>query len=185
MFGVNINNDTIIPDEDLDKFIDSLKIDYNHFYRGIVVDNNDPQGKGRVKVRIPQIYGVSTDDVSFVATPNIPWATCAVLPAGNDSGSFLPPNIGDTVFITFEGGQPNYPIYFGGIYTIRREDDKDVEKAVGSYNIFKNQYVAVDKDDLPQEVKSGTERVLYKSLKGATIYIDDRDGGECIKIIWD
>ena len=56
MFGVNINNDTIIPDEDLDKFIDSLKIDYNHFYRGIVVDNNDPQGKGRVKVRIPQIY---------------------------------------------------------------------------------------------------------------------------------
>lgn len=26
MFGVNINNDTIIPDEDLDKFIDSLKI---------------------------------------------------------------------------------------------------------------------------------------------------------------
>ena len=183
MFGVNINNDTIIPDEDLDEFLDSLKIDYNHFYRGIVVDNNDPQGKGRVKIRIPQIYGVSTDDVSFVATPNIPWATCAVLPAGNDSGSFLPPNIGDTVFVTFEGGQSNYPIYFGGIYTLRRDDNEDVEKAVGSYNVFNNQYVAVDKDDLPQEVKSGTERVLYKSLKGATIYIDDRDGGECIKII--
>jgi hypothetical protein len=181
MFGVNLqSNNEIILDEELNELLEDLKVDYTQFYRGIVVDNLDPEYKGRVKVRIPQIYGTSSSTDNFLATSNIPWANCAISPAGNDSGTFLPPNIGDTVFVTFESGNPNSPIYFGGIYTVRSEDTQN--KGVGSAKLYDGNIVPVGIDDLPGEIYNGTERVLYKSLKGAVIYIDDRDGNEKVVI---
>ena len=138
MFNVNINEDNYELDNETAEFLNKLKIDYNKFYRGIVVDNADPELRGRIKVRIPQIYGADTTTSYYVPTSSIPWAVCAICPASNDGGTFLPPNIGDTVFVAFEGGSKNNPMYFGGI---------------------------------------------YKSLKGATIYVDERDGAECVKII--
>jgi len=185
MFGVNLNtnNNDIIVDEELNDFLNSLKVDYTQFYRGIVVDNLDPEIKGRVKVRIPQIYGTSDgDNETFIPTSSIPWANCAISPAGNDSGTFLPPNIGDTVFVTFESGIPTSPIYFGGIWTSRKDDEDGVQKGVASAKVYGNRIAPVVTDDLPLEVVNGTERILYKSLKGAVIYIDDRDGHECINI---
>ena len=182
MFNVNLADDKVIIDEELNKFVKGLKIDYSCFYRGIVVDNFDPERKGRVKVRIPQIYGVDTKTQYFVPSSSIPWAVCAISPAGNDSGTFLPPNIGDTVFVTFEGGDPSHPMYFGGIYTVRREDTEGETKGVSSAKVYNNKIAPVIVNDLPLEVTSGTERVLYKSLKGAIIYIDDKDGNECVKI---
>ena len=186
MFGVEIKNrDNLIVDTDLNNLLDKLKIDYSQFYRGIVVDNQDPDKKGRIKVRVPQIYGINVNSDTFISTDSIPWATCGINQAGNDSGTYLPPNIGDTVFVAFEAGQPEYPIYFGGIFTKRDEDDlEDGEmKGISSNDLYNNIIIPVKTDDLPQEVINGTERVIYKSLKGATIYLDDRDGSECIKII--
>ena len=180
MFNVNLDDKKVLIDSDLNEFYEGLKIDYTAFYRGIVVDNLDPDKKGRVKVRIPQIYGTNNNVQTFVPTTSIPWATCAVNNASNDSGTFLPPNIGDTVFVTFEGGDYKHPIYFGGIYTNRSEDDNT--KGVGSKKVYDDEIIPVVSDDLPLEVTNGTERVLYKSLKGAVIYMDDRDGAECIKI---
>lgn len=183
MFGVNLTNGTeTILDDDLNKVLKHLKIDYTQFYRGIVVDNLDPEIKGRVKVRIPQIYGTGPDSSYFIPTNAIPWANCAIQPAGNDSGTFLPPNIGDTVFVTFESGSPEFPIYFGGIYTVRAEDESDITKGVSSAKVYGSGICPVSTDDLPLEVVSGTERIIYKSLKGAVIYIDDKDGSECITI---
>lgn len=181
MFNNNIDSNEIIIDEELDNFVKGLRIDYSQFYRGIVVENKDPQRRGRIKVRIPQIYGVNPTEQYFVATSSIPWANCAISPAGNDSGTFLPPNIGDTVFVTFEAGKQNYPIYFGGIFTSRINDEVD-NKGIGSTDIFENEILQVTEDDLPSEIQSGTERIIYKSLKGAVIMIDDKDGNESIKI---
>lgn len=183
MFNVSVNNNEMIIDKELNELLEGLKIDYTQFYRGIVVDNIDPELKGRIKVRIPQIYGTDPESNVFISTDSIPWACCAILPAGNDSGSFLPPNIGDTVFVTFESGRPTSPIYFGGILTTRVEDEEPDKKGIGSTKIFGGRIAPVNVDDLPQEVITGTERIIYKSLKGAVIYIDDKDENECIKIV--
>lgn len=182
MFGVNLETtgNNYILDEDLEEVLQELKIDYTQFYRGVVVDNLDATMKGRVKVRIPQIHGVEGEE-TFTPTNDIPWATCAIQPAGHNSGTFLPPNIGDTVFVTFEAGMQEFPIYFGGIYTIRKEDSSD-NKGVASRKLFNERIAPVTTNDLPTEVKEGTERVIYKSLKGAVIYIDDQDGHEKIQI---
>lgn len=183
MFGVNLETgNEIIVDEELDKFLKGLKVDYNQFYRGIVVENLDPEVKGRIKVRIPQIYGASPNSDTYLPTSSIPWANCAIHPAGNDSGTFLPPNIGDTVFVAFESGLPTSPIYFGGIWTTRNEDEGELIKGVSSSKVYNGRIAPVTTDDLPLEVVEGTERILYKSLKGAIIYIDDQDGHEKIQI---
>lgn len=182
MFGVDLKTtgNEYILDEELEEVLQSLKIDYTQFYRGIVVDNLDATRKGRVKVRIPQIHGIEGEN-TFTPTNALPWATCAIQPAGHDSGMFLPPNIGDTVFVTFEAGMQQFPIYFGGIYTVRSEDDSE-NKGVASRKLYNERIAPVTTDDLPLEVKEGTERVIYKSLKGAIIYIDDQDGHEKIQI---
>jgi len=75
-------------------------------YRGIVVDNNDPLRLGRVKCRCHEVLGleITTD-----------WAAYK---GGNyggqaNAGSFAVPDIGAAVFIEFESGDVNRPLYSG------------------------------------------------------------------------
>ena len=82
--------------------------------------------------------------------------------------------------MAFEGGSKNNPMYFGGVFKDYVPED---DRGVGSRGIFNGVPVQINSDDLPGEVVRGTERVIYKSLKGAVIYIDERDGNECVKII--
>lgn len=178
MFNVNLTNN-INEDNELNEFLSKLKIDYNKMYRGIVIDNNDPEKMGRVKVRIPQIQGADKTTDYYVTNNEVPWANCGINPAGNDCGVYLPPNIGDTVYVMFEAGDWEHPIYLGGLYTLRKNDDGI--KATKS-NGLSEEYV-VTRDDLPSEVGNGNGRIIYKSLKGAVIVIDDTDTAESIKII--
>lgn len=75
-------------------------------YRGVVVDNNDPLRLGRVKCRCPEILGLTiiTD-----------WATFKGGSYGGDanSGVFNPPDINAAVFVEFESGDVNRPLYTG------------------------------------------------------------------------
>ena len=122
MFSNNIYSNNLQDDEDYNKLLDEvLKVDYTAFYRGIVVDNDDPLGIGRIKVRVPQIYGAEDqrDTDLYVPTYAIPYATPAIMVgAGNNTGAYLIPNIGDIVFITFENGDAKLPMYFGGILSV-------------------------------------------------------------------
>lgn len=156
------------------------KVDYNMFYRGIVVDNQDPLNLGRARIRIQALHGSKRGDTNFVETPNLPWANSAIFSgAGNDSGSFLIPNIGDTVFVTFENGSPQLPIYFGGVFYMYGDKDK----TISSSNINKNKPYTYSDDDKIKDIKHNTERVIYKSLKGATILVDDYDSEETVRIV--
>jgi len=79
-------------------------------YRGFVEYINDPLQTGRLKVRIPNIYGLQGD----TPTENLPWAlTCSNFGGGHDFGSKMIPPVGSTVFVVFEGGKVEYPIVIG------------------------------------------------------------------------
>jgi uncharacterized protein involved in type VI secretion and phage assembly len=74
-------------------------------YRGVVVDNRDPEMLGRLKISCPAVYG---DDVPpYWVWPKVPFA-------GNRIGFFAIPQIGDGVYIECECGNPKYPIWSGG-----------------------------------------------------------------------
>jgi hypothetical protein len=70
-------------------------------YRGTVVDNQDLPPKGRLLVSVPGI--VITN-----------WAMPCVPVAGLFSGTFVRPQIGSNVWVEFERGDPDKPIWVGG-----------------------------------------------------------------------
>ena len=69
-------------------------------YRGIVTDNLDPLGIGRVMAKVPDVDAVAS---SVWAMPSVPVA-------GNQSGVFVVPSVGSGVWIEFEAGDANRPV---------------------------------------------------------------------------
>lgn len=68
-------------------------------YRGVVVDNNDPLNKGRLRLKIPQV----------LLDQETGWAW-GVYPVGLTRNI---PVIGTGMFVMFEGGDPSYPVWLG------------------------------------------------------------------------
>jgi len=75
-------------------------------YRGMVIENIDPQQIGRVMVQVPDVLG---------ETPST-WALPCVPAAGIQAGVFVVPPIGSQVWVEFEQGDPDYPIWTGGFW---------------------------------------------------------------------
>ena len=90
-------------------------------YGGIVEQVADPEQLGRVKVRVPYVYGAAPDTTGYIGTNDIPWALPAGMPAGGSSrsGGFSHlPEIGDHVFVRFLDGEPEKPIWEWGMQTL-------------------------------------------------------------------
>lgn len=72
-------------------------------YRGVVTDTNDPLQIGRIRARVPDVM---SDQESGWAMPCVPFA-------GDGMGFFAVPTTGAGVWIEFEHGDPDYPIWTG------------------------------------------------------------------------
>lgn len=160
------------------------EVNYNAFYSAIVTNTRDPLKLGRVQIRIPSLHGSNTNQAYYIEDNVLPWARPGVLnSAGNDMGQYLVPAKGTRVFVTFELNDPNSAIYFGGIPTkIGAEGNTKV------YNDNRDIYsgesqIITDNDDIRTLRDSEAINTVFKSYKGATIEIDDKDGQETIKII--
>jgi hypothetical protein len=75
-------------------------------YRGLVVENVDPQQIGRVVVQVPDVLGPNPSS----------WAMPCVPAAGLQAGIFVVPPIGSQVWVEFEQGNRDYPIWTGGFW---------------------------------------------------------------------
>lgn len=67
------------------------------FYRAVVVDNRDPESRNRVRLQIPQKFGLEPTT----------WAE----PMDLGMTTRLAPAINQMVWASFEGGDESYPIY--------------------------------------------------------------------------
>jgi len=72
-------------------------------YRGIVTDIQDPMQLMRVKARVPDVMG---DKESGWAMPCLPFG-------GSGMGFFALPTVGAGIWVEFEHGDPDYPIWTG------------------------------------------------------------------------
>jgi hypothetical protein len=77
--------------------------DFTGRYRGRVVSNVDPLYTGRLLVSVPDVMG---SEPCF-------WAASATPFAGTQQGFYALPPIGGGVWIEFEQGDPDYPIWTG------------------------------------------------------------------------
>ncbi len=158
------------------------KTNYNAFYMAVVVNSNDSEGLGRVQIRIPALHGTHKSQNYFIEDSELPWARPGIFNAGgNDMGQFLVPQKGNRVFVTFEFNNSSSPIYFGGIPTLIGKTPKQYNDNPDVYN--GNTIEITDNDKIKSKSKSKANQIVYKSFKGATIEINDKDGQESIKII--
>ena len=75
-------------------------------YRGMVISNIDPMQQGRLMVQVPDVGGLIPGT----------WAMPCVPIAGIQNGMFALPIPGSGVWIEFEQGDPDFPIWVGGFW---------------------------------------------------------------------
>ena len=148
----------------------------NGVYRARVENNADPNGVGRVQIRVPSMHGLKTN-----GTPNedLPWASLLSPSAGCDYGSFMVPEVGEYVMVQFEDGDPYKPILMGSVYGSGSKNPK----VYGSGEADDEQWEGEPGlNEVPEEAqrKVPTLKVLYKSPSGAMIAVDEAKGGEGI-----
>lgn len=73
-------------------------------YRATVLSNVDPMFLGRIMVSVPDVGSVTP---STFVNPCVPMA-------GKQQGTFMVPQIGASVWIQFEAGDPDKPVWMGG-----------------------------------------------------------------------
>jgi len=72
-------------------------------YRGVIINSADPDGGGRVQVRVPAVMAVANA-----------WApVCTAFGAPPNAT----PHIGGTVLVAFEGGDVTHPVVLGALQT--------------------------------------------------------------------
>lgn len=82
---------------------------YYGVYVGLVTDVQDPDGQGKVRVRLPWTTDREGDPFEI-------WARVATLMAGGDRGSWFIPEPNDEVILAFEGGCPWSALVLGGVW---------------------------------------------------------------------
>lgn len=90
---------------------------------GIVTNNKDPDGMGRVKVKFPWL---SDQDESW-------WARIATVMAGSSRGSYFLPEVNDEVMIAFEHGDVRFPYVLGALWN--GKDSPPTTNSDGQNNI--------------------------------------------------
>jgi len=126
-------------------------------YRGVVTDNQDPQGKGRLKARVADVKG---DHETSWALPCVPYA-------GDQVGWFMIPPVGALVWIEFENGHWDYPIWTGCFWDENEAPASDPEK-----KIIKTDAVTITIDD-----GEGSSGITIETSDGLKIVMDS-DGIE-------
>ena len=151
--------------------------DSNNFapMRGVVVNNDDPKKIGRVRVRIYSIHG---DDKSGMKDDDLPWAFPCFFNTGYNSGTFIVPEVGATVFLLFENGESSKPIYIGGMYGTGKNNLSYTGNTGG-----RKRFQRIKTRETPFEAEDLDTKVIYKSPKGSKILINDNDGKESVRVV--
>ena len=134
---------------------------------GVVTNNQDTEGLGRVKVRYPW----REDQESF-------WARIAVPMAGAARGTYFLPEVDDEVLLAFDQNDIRHPYVLGGLWN--GQDSPPQTNDDGQNNL--RQIKSRSGHELTFNDKAGSEQVEIKTQAGHLIRIDDTPGGEKIEI---
>jgi uncharacterized protein involved in type VI secretion and phage assembly len=131
-------------------------------YRGAVLNNIDPMQMGRVQAVVP--------DVSAVLPTS--WAMPCLPVSGIQTGVFTVPPIGAGIWVEFEQGDPDFPIWTGGFFGSAAEVPvlaRTVPPALFGFALQTTLQNGLVVSDLP----GPTGGIMLKSATGATIIVND------------
>lgn len=137
-------------------------------YRGKVINNVDPEGLGRIQVSVPEVRGANIADWAMPCSPY----------AGPDVGFFALPPIDASVWVEYEAGQMQYPIWSGCFWT---SGDIPAADAIPTVMFLKTDQACIRIDNTLGEIKieiGGASVTLTNSeIKIAAPQIQNDAGG--------
>ncbi len=131
-------------------------------FRGQVINNEDPLQKGRIQCLVPDVMG---------QTPS-GWALPCLSFTGPQMGSIAVPMIGAGVWVEFERGDPEYPIWTGGFYGSAAEVPALANLVPPGVSNAVIQTLAQN-TIMMSDVPGPTGGILLKSPTGAVISVND------------
>lgn len=105
--------------DDVDRVVQALSQRFFGKYRGEVTDTADSTNRARLKVKCPAVLG----EQEVWAMPCVPYA-------GDSVGFFALPPSGTSVWVEFEGGEINQPIWAGCFWKDGEIDSGDAKEGV-------------------------------------------------------
>ncbi len=142
-------------------------------YRSIVTDNEDPLMIGRVRAEVPDVLG---DEHSGWAMPCAPFS-------GKGLGFVTIPSVGAGVWIEFENGDLDYPIWSGGWWGSSDSLPKDAH----STPYKKTMIVTEGGQSVVLDDTSGEEGITLETTGGQKIILNpdgiEIDNGKGAKIL--
>ncbi len=146
-------------------------------YRGTVINNIDPMQTGRIMAQVPAVS-------QLLPTT---WCMPCYPIAGTGSGMSFIPQLKSGVWIEFEGGDPDYPIWTGCFYGAgaERPTAAAASNPATPSIVFQSQLThSIVISDVPPTPATGG--IILKSLSGASIIVNDSgiymDNGKGAKI---
>ncbi len=131
-------------------------------YRATVLNNVDPMQIGRILVTVPDVQGLIPSS----------WAMPCVPIAGKQMGTYVVPQVGAGVWVEFEQGNPDYPVWVGGYWGSAAEvpalalAGNPASPSIVLQTALQNSIVISD-------VPGPTGGIMLKSTTGATIIVND------------
>lgn len=121
-------------------------------YRGKVTDNADPNNQGRIRASVPAVYDCRDSG----------WALPCAPYGGKGVGFFFIPAIGANVWIEFENGDPDYPIWVGCFWG---EGESPNLPALPRVKMIKTEFATLKIDDISE----GSGSITIQTASGSKI----------------
>ncbi|MBD2341680.1 phage tail protein [Calothrix sp. FACHB-156] len=136
---------------------------------GIVTNNKDPDGLGRVKVKFPWL---SEQDESN-------WARIVTPMAGADRGLYFLPEVNDEVLVAFEHGDVAFPYILGALWNGKDQPPGNNKDGKNNQRVIKSRSghtIILDDTD-------GQEQIIIRDKTGKNeIAIDSKNNAMTIKV---
>lgn len=139
---------------------------------GLVTNNSDPDGLGRVKVKFPWL---SDADESA-------WARVTAPMAGKDRGAYFLPEVDDEVLVVFERGDPRFPYVIGSLWNGKDTAPADNGDGKNNVRLIKSRsghVVKLNDEDGKETIeivdKSGNNSVVIDTAENTITITADKD----------
>lgn len=158
-----------------DEGLESVFKRYYSVYEAEVVDNKDEKRLGRVKIRVPVI---GDEPLQSLALP------LGHAMANKDKGLFLPPEVGDQVWVWFRQGDVRFPMWMGGLHAAPKGESETPEAFFHEGGVPKVRgFQSKHGHQLLVDEIEGKEKITVKTGAGHYFILDDASGSEAIFLI--
>ena len=135
-------------------------------YVALVTDIADPDGQGRVKIRLP--WSPDSEGSAYEV-----WARIATMMAGNNRGSWFIPDVNDEVLVAFEAGDTRRPYMVGALWN---GQDAPPESMDGGGNNYIKKLRSRNGVQITMDDSDGQEKLIMETPGGQRITLEDGPG---------